>query len=120
MAIRQEELLVREAVVYRFPVGAIARRRAREALLRRRRAAAGVLAVVIPAGLLMAWSPGSATETGATRARSIAVAPGETLWDIAEAHAPGSMDPRAYVDEVQSLNRLEGPVRPGMRLKLPR
>ena len=119
MAIRQEELLVREAVVYRFPVEAITSRRRRDALVRRRRTVAGVLALVISAGLLVAWSPGPASDSGATRARRIVVAPGETLWDIAEAHAPGSMDPRVYVDEVQSLNRLQGPVRPGMRLKLP-
>ena len=119
MAIREEELLVREAVIYRFPTEEIARRRALETAVRRRRAAASLITVAISVGLLATWTPGPDAAAGAAPNR-IVVAPGETLWDIAEAHAPASIDPRAYVDRVQELNALSGPIRPGMRLKLPR
>ncbi len=121
MAIRQEELLVRrEAVIYRFPTEAIARRRARADVVGRRRVAVGVMAVVVAAGLLAAWTPGGEVEASARQPGHVVVARGETLWDIAEAHVPESVDPRAYVDRLQELNSLAGPIRPGMRLKLPR
>lgn len=121
MAIRQEELLVREAVIYRFPAHAVRARQARAAALGRRRLVLGVAAVVLASGLLVAWGPPSPTpaEAGVGSAR-VTVAPGETLWDIAEVYAPVSIDPRAYIDELQELNGLSGPIRPGMRLKLPR
>ncbi len=121
MAIRQEELLVTEAIVYRFPTHMVRARRAREIMLRRRRRVLGMVAVLVAAGLLIGWAPTTATPARAGDGPSrIVVAPGETLWDLAETHAPDSMDPRAYVDELQDLNGLSGPIRPGMRLKLPR
>ncbi len=57
MAIRQEELLVAEAVVYHFPVEAIGARRARVAMLRRRRTTLGVAAVLLALALLTAAGP---------------------------------------------------------------
>lgn len=46
MAVRQEDLLVREAIVYRFPAQMARQRRARRAMMARRRLTLGVLAVV--------------------------------------------------------------------------
>ncbi len=120
MAIREEELLVREAVVYRFPSEAVRGRQARTAVLRGRRRLLSAAAVVVSVALLTAWTPaGPVTAAGRTPGR-VVVGPGDTLWDIAEAHAPESMDPRAYIDELQELNGLAGQVRAGMTLRLPR
>jgi hypothetical protein len=47
VAIRQEELLVREAVVYRFPTQMIARRESYRRMMARRRVALGVASVVM-------------------------------------------------------------------------
>ncbi len=120
MAIRQEELLVREAVIYRFPTEAIERRRARAEVVGRRRAAVGVMAVVVAAGVLAAWTPSGEVEASARQPGHVVVGPGETWWDIAEVYAAESVDPRSYVDRLQEINDLSGPIRPGMRLKLPR
>ncbi len=57
MAIRQEELLVPEAVIYRFPSGGLSSRRARAAMLRRRRTTLGIVAVVTALALLVAGGP---------------------------------------------------------------
>ena len=46
MAVRQEDLLVKEAIVYRFPVDAARARHSRRAMMARRRLTLGVLAVV--------------------------------------------------------------------------
>ncbi len=44
---------------------------------------------------------------------------GETLWQIAEEHAPGE-DPRSYIYELKRLNDLPSvQVVPGQLLKLP-
>ena len=118
MAIRQEELLVREAVVYRFPSHMLAARRARAARVRRRRSGLGIVSVVTALALLMGGQAGGADRTARTPER-VVVQPGQTLWDIAARHAPDRMDPRAYLDLLQELNGLEGPVGAGTRLRLP-
>lgn len=57
MAIRQEELLVSEAVIYRFPGAELRSRRARAAMLQRRRTTLGIAAVLTALALLVATGP---------------------------------------------------------------
>jgi hypothetical protein len=52
--------------------------------------------------------------------RSVVMAPGQTVWELAERHAPDGADPRAYVDAVLEMNHLAGPPEPGQRIRLPR
>ena len=52
MAVRQEDLLVREAVVYEFPTRMIRARVARRAMMARRRMTLGVLTVVLAVSAL--------------------------------------------------------------------
>ncbi|TDE33202.1 LysM domain-containing protein [Actinomadura sp. 6K520] len=55
-----------------------------------------------------------------TRAESVVVEPGETLWDIAADADPGN-DPRLVVQRILDLNGMGGDptVRPGQELRLP-
>jgi len=123
MAIRQEDLLERDAVVLRFPtrrVRSAAARRARMQARRRRTAtvAAGLGLIVV---FLLATGPsGSAPASAPGAPRAVTVHAGDTLWSLAEAHAPQGMDPRAYVDVLEDLNDLDGGLAIGMRVKLPR
>jgi Tfp pilus assembly protein FimV len=93
--------------------------------LRRRRLR--VAGVAVAAGLLVAlvhpslWAgePGTAPPRHLTHV----VAPGETLWSIAERNAPGGADgtdPRRYIYDLQQLNpaAARGLV-PGETLTLP-
>ena len=64
MALRQEDLLVREAVVYRFPTETFLRRAARRRMLARRRRALGLAAVVMAIGLLAGSGPEGAVAAG--------------------------------------------------------
>lgn len=123
MAIRSEELLAApDAAIYRFPVrcvGAAARRRRMR--VRRRRAAVVATALGLIVMFLLATGPGGSVPASSPSApRAVTVGEGETLWAIAEAHAPGGVDLRAYVDLLIELNRLEGAVRSGMRIRLPK
>jgi hypothetical protein len=50
---------------------------------------------------------------------TVVVAAGDTLWSIAERHAPGE-DPRAVIHAIEQLNDLGGgPLLPGDTLSLP-
>ncbi|HYM51509.1 MAG TPA: LysM peptidoglycan-binding domain-containing protein [Candidatus Limnocylindrales bacterium] len=50
---------------------------------------------------------------------SVVVAPGDSLWSIAQAHYAG--DPRPHVDAIIRLNHLASPVVvPGETLQIPR
>jgi LysM repeat protein len=69
-----------------------------------------VTAVVAPASRAAA-PPGPA--------RIAIVEPGDSLWSIAERHAPGH-DPITAVEEIRRLNRLDGyTVHAGQRLAVP-
>ncbi len=46
------------------------------------------------------------------------VKPGDTLWQIASANR-GNMGIREYIYNVERLNDLEGPIKPGQKLLLP-
>lgn len=120
MALRQEDLLVQEAIVYRFPTHIMRRREARRAVTARRRLALGLVTVALAAGFLVAGGPeGSATASKAGAPEAVTVKAGDTLWGIAARFAPESVDPRAYIAALGSLNSLAGPIHPGMHLKLP-
>lgn len=116
-------------------------RLARRAQYRRRRLAAVALLVAVaatsvllvgaiatrlaggghPSAAVGAPSPAPAAATGAAGAAAPAgtyvVQPGDTLWSIAAALAPGS-DPREVVDDLVALNGSD-PLVVGARLQLP-
>ena len=128
MALRREDLEVGSAptaTIYRFPVErpevarirrGIASRRAA-----RRRHRAGLAAVVIAVvGMTLMGGGGEATAPAAPSQRQFAVVqPGETLWDIAERHAPDGMDVRVYVETVAEINDIGPVLQAGARLRLP-
>lgn len=119
MAIRQEELGRQGAIVYRFPLERVRRPQRVEA--RRRRVALGVATVLLAGGMLLATGPEGVSSAGPKAGRKgVVVASGDTLWGIAEAYAPPGADLRIYIANLSELNGLDGPIHPGMRLKLPR
>jgi hypothetical protein len=80
-----------------------------------------LLAGFLAGGVLLAGGLASAgTEPGAAAtAQRVIVAPGETLWGIAEREAPGT-DPRDTVAEILELNHLQSSaVEAGSVLLLP-
>ncbi|MFN2489891.1 MAG: LysM peptidoglycan-binding domain-containing protein [Actinomycetota bacterium] len=121
MAIRHQELQPLqpvEAVVLRFPERRASERRARM-LVRRRRSV--VLAAALAAAVLLGnGALGSETASPPSAPRAVIVRSGETLWDLAERHAPRGGDPRAYVDALEALNGIHGALAPGSRIRLPR
>ena len=87
-----------------------------------RRSAARVAGVAVGAGLMVGlanpslWA-GSAASAGPRLTH--VVAPGETLWSLAERHA-GRQDPRDYIYDLEKLNNLgPRPIYPGEHLLLP-
>ena len=127
MALRQEDLVGTgsQAVVLRFPgeraeaarirAGISARRAAR------RRHRAGLAAVALAViGMTLLGGGQEATAPAAPQMRRTAVVqPGETLWDIAERHAPAGMDPRVYVSALEEANDLDSVLQAGARIRLP-
>jgi hypothetical protein len=120
MAIRREELLVTEAVVYRFPTHMIRARRARARVVRRRRTAVGLATVLLAVGILASSGGGVEARPGRAAPDTVVVGAGDTLWGLAERFAPEGTDLRAYVAAIGELNGIEGALQPGVRLKLPR
>lgn len=48
------------------------------------------------------------------------VEPGQTLWDVAVAHAPDGSDPRAYLRKIRDLNEIDaGSIPPWTVVLLP-
>ena len=87
-----------------------------------KRSAARVAGVALGAGLMVGlvnpslWA-GSASSPGPRLTH--VVAPGETLWSLAEWNAR-RQDPRNYIYDLEQLNNLgPGPIYPGERLLLP-
>jgi hypothetical protein len=113
-----------EAAMVEVPVQA----RSQAPLRLTRRGRLVLLAVVLLlmtalAGLVAA--PGLAAGPGDPAGRvagapTTLVRPGDTLWAIAQRHAP-EREPFETIDEIRRLNRLSGyTVHPGQRLTLPR
>lgn len=121
MAIRQEDLLIQEAIVYRFPTEALRARRARAVMVARRRRSVAVAALLVAGALLVTGGPAGRADSPRPQAPgAVTVVPGDTLWGVAERFAPEGRDLRAYVAELSELNGLDGALRPGTGLKLPR
>ena len=80
---------------------------------------AGALGLIVV--FLLATGPsGSSPASAPGTPRAVTVHQGDTLWSLAEAHAPDGMDPRAYVDVLEDLNDLGAGLVAGTRIKLPR
>lgn len=125
MAIRSEDLHISDAEaadILRFPTAAVRRRAARQARVAvvRRRVVLGAFFVLLVAGVILSGGSGVSSPTDAGGPRAVTVAPGETLWDIAQRYGPAEGDPRAYIYEIQQLNDLHGAPAAGARLELPR
>ena len=124
MAIREEELDPRtaEAVVYRFPTAAVRRRAAaqrRAAIRRRRSALAGIFLVFLVGSMLAGGQESIAPASSPSAPEAVVLAPGDTLWDVAERYAPEGTDPRAYVDLLLAANDISGAPSAGARIVLP-
>lgn len=119
MALRQEELYATPpGIVVPFPTGAVRARARRQHVLRRLGLAAA--AIVTIATMVVATGPGgSAVASRSGAPEGVVVAPGQTLWGLAERYAQPTVDRRAYVDALIELNGIEGAVQAGEHLKLP-
>ena len=91
-------------------------------MITNKRSATRIAGVALAAGLMLGlgnpklWA-GSAGSAG-PRLNHV-VAPGETLWSLAERYA-GQQDPRNYIYDLEKLNNLGAkPIYPGERLLLP-
>ena len=71
-------------------------------------------------GVLALTAPLRAGAGAPIATHSVVVQRGDTVWDLARAHAPSDSDHMAYVAEVVALNDVRpGTLRPGMILRLP-
>ena len=128
MALRQEDLefgAPPRAVVYRFPSERpeVARIRAgiaaRKAARRRHRAGLAAVAAAVIGMTLLGGGREAIAPAAQQGARTAVVQPGETLWDIAERHAPEGMDLRVYVSALEDANELGPILQAGARIRLP-
>jgi Tfp pilus assembly protein FimV len=79
------------------------------------------VAAVVVAGTMATAGPGGSPMASAEGApRAVVIRPGQTLWDVAERHAPEGVDLRAYVDALIEINGVEASVVAGQRIHLPR
>ena len=123
MAVRQEELQVQApGIVLRFPAeGAAARLRRQRLIEGRRRLAILISALAIVLGVVLGGGgEGVAVASKPGAPRTVVLQPGDTLWSVATQYAPDGVDPRAYVDALERINGVDGGVRAGMQLTLPR
>lgn len=80
----------------------------------------GVLVVTVTGALLLVLEEKAVGAVGQQETESVLVAPGDTLWEIADRFSPESVDLREVVQELVQLNRLESKVlRPGQVLQVP-
>ncbi len=127
MALRQEDLQIepRNAAVYRFPVerSEVAQIRrgiaARKAARRRHRAGLTAVATAVVAMTLLGGGQEAIAPAAPERARVAVVQPGDTLWDLAERHAPEGMDHRVYVDFLVRANDIGPVLQAGTKIRLP-
>lgn len=123
MAIRSEDLVpAGPGQIVRFPTARVRARarRQRHIALVRRRLATGAVAIVIVAGWLLAGGTGNtAVVSDAGAPRTVVIAQGQTLWELAVTYAPAGVDKRAYVDAVLELNGLSAPPGAGAKISLP-
>lgn len=93
-------------------------RRSRKAIRRAR--ALAVLFVLLVAALVLLFPRVVHTQSHSEMvAISYTVAPGDTLWEIAAAHA-GNRDVREVIHEIEQVNRIKGvPIQPGQVLIIP-
>ncbi|UOE44769.1 LysM peptidoglycan-binding domain-containing protein [Agromyces larvae] len=100
--------------------------RTRLRLTRRGRVVLTALAgvpVALLAAVMVLGAGAAAAESdlggGATSFRTVTVAAGDTLWELAESIAPGE-DPRDVIGEILRINGLrDGAIQPGQQLALP-
>jgi hypothetical protein len=89
-------------------------------MVRRRRAALALVALATVIVTLLGGGPdGSSVASAPGAPKAVVVQSGQTLWDIAEAHAPATVDPRAYVDAIIELNGLGSTLGAGVKIRLP-
>ena len=80
----------------------------------------GLLVVTVTGALLLVLEEKAVGAAGQQETESVLVAPGDTLWEIADRFSPESVDLREVVQELVQLNRLESKVlRPGQVLQVP-
>jgi len=82
-------------------------------------ALSGGIAAATTSGVSSGTAPGSVLQTELVSFRYVTVAPGQTLWNLAEQIAPAA-DPRDVIVDIVDLNHLQGTyLQPGQRLALP-
>ncbi|MEW6243965.1 MAG: LysM peptidoglycan-binding domain-containing protein [Bacillota bacterium] len=65
-------------------------------------------------------SSSAESKAAASETRTVVVARGDTLWSIAERHAPKGTDLRQYVFAMRKLNNLsDAMILPGQTITLP-
>ena len=80
----------------------------------------GLLVVTVTGALLLVLEEKAVGAVGQKETESVLVAPGDTLWEIADLFSPESVDLREVVQELVQLNGLESKVlRPGQVLQVP-
>lgn len=80
-----------------------------------------VIAGLLPAAALAFTAPAPAEAVSTARPPlTVVVGRGDTLWDLALAHAPRNQSPVAYLAEVIALNNVKATMlQPGMVIRLP-
>lgn len=74
--------------------------------------------MLLLAAALLILSAQLAYGNGPARYERVVVAPGDTLWGMAQARYPG--DPRPRVDQIMRINQLTSPtLLPGQTLRVP-
>lgn len=81
--------------------------------------AAAPLAAGIAFSALAGGTALASSETSAVEFSTVTVMPGDTLWSIATAAAPG-VDPRTVIDDIKRLNNLSsGMIQVGASVAIP-